>query len=199
MTNLQLISKHRSSLMGFAILWVMLYHLCGNGFWAIGHAGVDIFFFLSGFGLTYTYFAKLETRKERFAFYKKRVFRIIPTYYAIIILFAIIYQKEFSVACWQLSCLGFWIGKPYYDWYVPSLLAFYIVFPIFIRLSNKYNIYAAAALFIFIGLVGTIGLIWIGRGTIILFSSRVPVLFVGCIYGHMLKYKSGSMPDKLGG
>lgn len=194
--NIELISKHRSALMGFALIWVMLYHLCGQGdcqtlqksILAIGHAGVDIFFFLSGLGLTYSYYERLKSLADIKQFYWKRFYRIIPTYYLVILISSLVLHKTIIDTLWRLSCIGFWISKPYYDWYIPSLLLFYICFPIFIYLSHKYNIYKTAVLFIIVGLIGTIGLILIGRGTIILFISRIPILFVGCISGYYLKY-----------
>lgn len=194
--NIELICKHRSALMGFALIWVMLYHLCGQGdcqtiykaFLAIGHAGVDMFFFLSGLGLTYSYYERLKSLADIKVYYWKRFLRIIPTYYLVILISSVVLKKTVIDTLWRLSCIGFWISKPYYDWFIPSLLLFYICFPIFIRLSHKYNIYKAAVLFIIVGLIGTVGLILIGKGTIILFLSRIPILFVGCIFGYYLKY-----------
>lgn len=194
--NIGFISKHRSALMGFAILWVMLYHLCGLGechnlakaILAIGHAGVDIFFFLSGLGLTYSYYERLKTHDERVSYYKKRFIRIIPTYYLVILITALVFRKSIIDTLWRLSCMGFWVGKPYYDWFVPSLLLFYCFFPFFISLSHKYGVYRAACFFILIGLLGTLGLVLLGKGTVILFVSRIPILFVGCIFGYYLKY-----------
>ena len=191
-----LISKHRSAIMGFAILWIMLYHLCGKGecnnfaksIFAIGHAGVDIFFFLSGLGLTYSYYDRLLTHNERVLYLKKRFLRIIPAYFFVIIITALIFQKPIIDTLWRISCIGFWIGRPYYDWYVPSLLLFYCSFPVFITLSHKYNVYKAVCLFILIGLIGTLGLVLLGKGTVILFVSRIPILFVGCIFGYYMKY-----------
>lgn len=54
------VSKYRTPLMGFAMLWIMLFHIGINipiigtltqkGYW-----GVDIFIFLSAYGLYYGY------------------------------------------------------------------------------------------------------------------------------------------------
>ena len=56
-----LLSKHRSAIMGFAILWIMLFHLHVSVDFTpfmiikrLGYGGVDIFLFLSGFGLYYS-------------------------------------------------------------------------------------------------------------------------------------------------
>lgn len=81
--ELSQISYHRNSIMGIAILWIMMYHmpylnsiagsLIGSAI-LIGFCGVDIFFFLSSFGIYYS-FQKQQTLKS---FYKKRILRILP-------------------------------------------------------------------------------------------------------------------------
>ena len=62
MTNyVTLLSKHRSAIMGFAIIWIMIAHLKVSfdfiplqAIKKIGYGGVDIFLFLSGFGLYFS-------------------------------------------------------------------------------------------------------------------------------------------------
>ena len=53
--DLSLISKYRGELMGFAMIYVVMFHVCGNRhdtLWyclaRCGNLGVDIFLFLSG-------------------------------------------------------------------------------------------------------------------------------------------------------
>ena len=59
--NLNNISKYRGELMGFAIIIVMLFHVSLSktspwfGLRRMGNLGVDIFFFLSGIGLWYSW------------------------------------------------------------------------------------------------------------------------------------------------
>lgn len=80
------ISKYRSSLMGIAMLSVFLFHSMGD--WmppfihniaANGAIGVDVFLFLSSIGLTYS----ITKNPSVTAFYKRRVLRIMPTYWFI--------------------------------------------------------------------------------------------------------------------
>lgn len=80
------ISKYRSSLMGIAMLSVFLFHSMGD--WmpqfihniaANGAIGVDVFLFLSAMGLTYS----ITKNPSVIAFYKRRVWRIMPTYWLI--------------------------------------------------------------------------------------------------------------------
>lgn len=80
------ISKYRTQLMGFAMLWIMIYHIgidvtFLNPITRSGYLGVDIFIFLSAYGL-YHGFKKYSSIK---IFYKKRILRILPTYYLVLL------------------------------------------------------------------------------------------------------------------
>lgn len=76
------IAENRQTLMGYAILMVIIYHY---GCWVynlfgefnIGFVGVDIFMFVSGWGLVYSY-NKSKNIKE---FYIKRSKRILPIFF----------------------------------------------------------------------------------------------------------------------
>lgn len=99
---MDLISKYRSELMGIAIIWVILYHLIltqnspysfgfldsilGNGY-----GGVDIFLYLSGFGLVRSWNKCLQQNHSHAInlFYKRRILRLAPTYIFICILYSI--------------------------------------------------------------------------------------------------------------
>jgi len=89
--NLQLIQVLR----GVASLLVVLLHatinLNENGktvfllnFFSFGGAGVDIFFVISGFIITYTSFKGAASIKNFLPFISRRVIRIFPTYWIII-------------------------------------------------------------------------------------------------------------------
>ena len=190
----ELISKHRTAIMGLSIIWIMLYHFRGHeadtylqSLLATGMGGVDFFFFLSGYGLTYSYFDRLLQTVSAFGFYKKRLHRILPAYFSVIIICNAASGGSIAETLWSLSCISFWIRKPYYDWYIPSLLLFYAVFPLFIELARKTSIKKSSALFIAVGLVFTAILVAMWKGdTYMLFFSRIPVFFVGCMWGYML-------------
>ena len=60
--DLSLISKYRGELMGFAMIYVVMFHVCGarhDTLWyclaRCGNLGVDIFLFLSGIGLWFAW------------------------------------------------------------------------------------------------------------------------------------------------
>jgi peptidoglycan/LPS O-acetylase OafA/YrhL len=76
----------------FAALSVMVYHFFGEEV-LNGHFGVTLFFVLSGFLITYLLFEEVE-RKNTISirnFYFRRVLRIWPLYYTIILISTIIY------------------------------------------------------------------------------------------------------------
>ena len=84
---LQKISRHRTALMGFAIIGILLFHSriavpYIDNLFVIGYGGVDIFLFLSGFGLFFSF----SENQNLASFYKKRFLRIFPAYIFIVFL-----------------------------------------------------------------------------------------------------------------
>ena len=72
--SLQSLFENRTETMGIAMLMVLLYHLKGTWFYP-GFLGVDIFLFLSAYGLSRSY--KTNTLG---IFYKRRLNRVVPLY-----------------------------------------------------------------------------------------------------------------------
>ena len=83
--SLKDISKYRSELMGFSIIWIMMLHFQFEivkplGFIAqYGFAGVEIFMFVSGLGIYYS----LDKNRQIIPYYLKRIRRIFPAYYIV--------------------------------------------------------------------------------------------------------------------
>ena len=138
------ISKYRSELMGWAIVWIMMLHFTfitikPLGFIAqYGFAGVDIFMLVSGFGL---YFS-LDNNNSIHAYIKKRIIRIFPTYYLIGIFSSIfIFNDNILSYFIRNSTIGFWTNGIYWEWYVPSIVVLYLFAPIIKKaIDNSYNI-----------------------------------------------------------
>ncbi len=145
--NLNLVSKYRSELMGFSILWIWFLHMsCKFPFpistiQSIGATGVDIFFFVSAIGLYFSY----SRNEDTLQFYKRRFFRIIPTYLIIAIpyrIYDILAAGEiegigefFKLFIKKLLLVNFWTESDASLWYIPSILVCYLAYPIF------YNIF----------------------------------------------------------
>ena len=134
------ISTYRSELMGWAILWIMMLHFTFTqikplGFLAqYGFAGVEIFMFVSGFGL---YFS-LDKDSNLLHFYKKRLLRIFPTYYILGIFASILlYNDSVVTYLFRYTTIGFWTGGVYGEWYIPSIVLLYLLAPLFKELYHK--------------------------------------------------------------
>ena len=189
--------------MGFAILWIMLFHLrvptdlaVIDFIRSVGYGGVDIFLFLSGFGL---YFSMSRKNFEIKKYYRSRFFRIVPEYWVVIgIVF--LAQMDFSARAFYLlvckaTTLGYWIGYRDESWFISCILFLYAIYPIYFKLFKKYGIKAS---FHFIGAGFSLMLIYALTciffydsknygGFIILTYARIPIFFIGAIFGHWAK------------
>ena len=138
--NYKDISTYRSELMGWSILWIMMLHFTFNqvkplGFIAqYGYAGVDIFLFVSGFGL----FISLEKDNNLLNYYRKRLLRILPTYYILgFITNLLLTHDDILMFLFRYSTIGFWIGKEYAEWFIPSIILLYILAPFIKKLIDN--------------------------------------------------------------
>lgn len=145
---LDLISKYRTQLMGIAILWVMFFHSyldvsaypLLNIIKQTGYVGVDIFMFVSGFGIYYS----LSKNSSLKTYYKNRILRILPYYIPIVAIYSL---SLYSLNIWDIGTvirniltINFWVEKniiKLYDWYIPSILAIYALSPLFYKLFKK--------------------------------------------------------------
>ncbi|OJV53738.1 MAG: hypothetical protein BGO31_02455 [Bacteroidetes bacterium 43-16] len=69
----------------FAVISVMLFHFYPQGILTIGWAGVDLFFVLSGFLITNILIKNKDKENYFSSFYMRRVIRIFPIYYLVVI------------------------------------------------------------------------------------------------------------------
>ena len=152
------IGKHRTALMGLSMILVFLYHARSEklGFMPTGfmgdlfktfNLGVDIFLFLSAFGLCSS--LKKNTIKK---FYFNRFKRIIPTWWVVLLLIHIIgvlvgskfpngsfiYPHSVLDMFYWYTGLGYFFNTCFYEWYIPTLMFFYLLIPLINRLSRNH-------------------------------------------------------------
>lgn len=149
--NLNLISKNRSELMGLSIISIMTFHFTedyvtsgGSNLFAklyylsIGSVGVDVFLFLSGMGLYYSY----SKKPDPVSFYKKRFSRILKTYVLFggifwIIKDFLINQEPWHVFIKDFLLVTFWTEGNKNLWFVSLIVVLYILFPIIYNISYR--------------------------------------------------------------
>ncbi len=131
---LQGIKENRSYIMGIAIICVIIYHaFCWVynpiGKFNIGYFGVDIFLFLSGFGLCHSY-----EKNSLLIFYKNRLLRIYPLYFISVCIAYALYYNRWGVSTFleNLTTLGYYLhyGVNRFDWYLNALFTLYALFPL---------------------------------------------------------------------
>lgn len=154
-SNLNLIQVLR----GVASLMVVLFHTTGNAkeilnkkfyfdFFLFGYSGVDIFFVLSGFIITYTSMRWIERKDQLLPFIKRRFIRIFPSYWIIIGLFLILqlllpsfYKTHYSFSLSNFfSTLFLFPGHTMVNgvsWTLSYELFFYLLFSLVFVIPNK--------------------------------------------------------------
>ena len=191
--------------MGVAILWIMLFHLHVSFVFtpfraikAIGYGGVDMFLFLSGFGL---YYSCSKDNFNKRQYYKNRFKRILPEFWLVLIVVFLLkndfsYESFYTLIC-HASTLGLWVwGKiPYVLWYISCILMFYAIYPHYYSLFKKYGIIVPLLCIgggIFLMIFYAILCIFlydkenIGENAIFAYA-RIPIFFLGSIFGWFAK------------
>lgn len=198
------LTLYRKPLMGFAIIWIFMLHSgkTGNSIWDAlrfyGWMGVDIFFFLSAIGLCFS----LRKDNSTLAFFKRRAKRILPTWLLVLLAVHLVglicnhylpklpfYIPDNLLKCFTwYTGVGFWIsdfttGKGwFYEWYVPSLLAFYLFTPYLNKRSNSI-LFLLFVVFFVIGYLFRLHNILINTH---FFYNRIPVFIIGLLYYRLM-------------
>lgn len=195
MFNIGDISKYRSELMGFAILWIMTYHFSFSQvpllglITLFGYAGVEIFMLVSGYGL----YCSLDKNNALMHFYRKRFLRIFPIYYLIGIADSIIvFHDNLLSYLFRYTTIGFWINGDYADWYIPTVIILYLIVP-FVKclfdLKKEYLCLLIAVLFLFMAFYFADS-ITIDRAHYFTVY-RVPAFLFGMFCAHWVKHGYG--------
>lgn len=200
--SLQRIGQSRGLLMGIATLWVALYHSRSLDFTQshiltalhlagpiqylkyMGNAGVDVFLFLSGYGLYYSLAKNPGVRQ----FYARRFLKILPPVLIVTILY---YGWQGTEGLREYTALNlhYALYHGVYDkgqfWYFSLLIVLYLLYPLFHRVIARYGGKGAlglAGFFIILALaVRAIDSAYFGKTEIVL--TRIPVFIAGAWVG----------------
>lgn len=184
--------------MGISIICVILYHAGYipyiNQITSIGYGGVDFFLFLSGFGLFFSF----QKNESKILFFKKRLKRIYPTY-VIIVLITMILLGIFSLKNFIINILtiGFWTNLGFFEWYIPSLFMFYLIFPYVYKQITKNPIYFIVIALIISVILVSLRMVFSLNIVLMLFITRIPIFSIGAVFGKFAFEKVEFKPIKL--
>lgn len=202
--ELNLLSKYRSQLMGLAIIWIILFHSNLDVSYfkifdlikSIGNAGVDIFMFVSGFGIYYSLSKGVSIK----TFYKNRLRRILPYYLPIVIIFSLyLYYKGFwdvDIVIKNILLLSYWTIPDLtkvFDWYIPAILVIYVAVPLFYYFYKKSKIISTLSVIIFFYILSFL-VIDTPFATLQLVTMRIPTFVIGfCIADYSQNHKNAKL------
>lgn len=215
--NYDLLSRHRSALMGISMILVMMFHVASDkdmllyDLLHLGDVGVDMFLFLSGIGLWFSW----TKDPSLLSFYCKRIRRIMP---ASIIAFSLYYIPDyfeisfldlFDVGKMQeaianknvtisnvsylianiLTGFSFWRFGAGLFWFIPAILAMYLFAPFYMELIRRHPDYRWLAIvaIIWTAMVQFIPFFQNGIGHLSIFWDRIPIFLIGLNCGERVK------------
>lgn len=149
---------------------VLLYHLyCwGNNplflIFKYCFIGVDLFFFLSGYGCCQSY-----QKHNYIIFYKRRAIKILPLYF-----FDTLTRILFSFVRLGTITFNSIKGAFMFHWFMPTIILYYIIFPILFKHTTKY-LYLISLVVVFIILLH------IDNWFVLCSISRLPIFILGIL------------------
>ena len=193
------LSRYRGELMGIAMLVVMLFHVGGNRhdtLWfcmsRCGNVGVDMFLFLSGIGLWYAWIKGQPSTLHHF--YARRLLRIYPAWLLLSSLYYVPLCIEGKFTVWQTIgnvLIGWRLWSGFVDefWFIPMILAFYIVAPFYMMLIRKQSVWRwlPVVAMVFCVLLQYWKPLNGALGHLEILFSRVPIFLLGINAGQWVK------------
>ena len=221
MINWNDLSRYRAPLMGFAMIIVMLFHvpLSRNdlfyGLMRCGNNGVDMFLFLSGIGLWYSWTKRAPLSPPKggknrdsslftlhssliLNFYYRRFLRLYPAWLIIASLYYIpqywpngggYSPNLFHLVANILVGWSFWRIDDLTFWFVPAIIVLYLVAPFYMHLIQRNRIWRWLPLVMILWylLVRDWPPLWGAVGHVEIFWSRVPIFLLGINAGEWVK------------
>lgn len=199
------ISRFRGELMGAAMLFIILFHVAlprEDAFFGLrrmGNVGVDMFLFLSGIGLWFSWTKNPDVRH----FFVRRYLRIYPAWLIIACLFYIPRFEGGDLWAW-VDLVGdisinwdFWLHDELNFWYIPATMMLYLFAPGYMELIKRHPIYRwlPVVMIMWCILVQYVTPIHRAVGHLEIFWSRVPIFFIGINMGEMVRLRKQLPPD----
>ena len=203
------ISRYRSELMGAAMLFIILFHVdlarsdMFYGLRRCGNVGVDMFLFLSGVGL---WFSWTKTPSLRH-FFSRRYLRIYPAW---LVVAALYYVPPYlhgaghnkNVADLMGDVLfnwHFWFYDELAFWYVPATMMLYTFSPAYMKLIRRFPVYRWLPVLM---VVWCVVVQWVtpvnaAVGHLEIFWSRVPIFFIGINMGQFVMERRTLPPSSV--
>lgn len=185
-TAYSLLSKYRSELMGFAIMWVVLFHSSIffsfgplNFLKTIGYGGVDVFLLISGLGI----YRSLQ-KNTLCQFLCNRLKKILPIWWSFLIISILLRCFLFDIGFSIREILGFatftgfWLDMDNQgNWYVYAIMLIYLVSPVLAALIRESK--NKTAMWLLMILLSTLlSFSFFGHFKLIVFS-RIPIYITG--------------------
>ncbi len=194
--GLDLVNKYRLPIMGVATLWILLLHTWDCLFWdirfvgraelfikATGYVGVDLFFLLSGIGLTRAIAKRLPI------FYARRFSRILPPFLLVGLIHLLSGKWNATDFLGSVSGVYFFTRSIHsYSWFIPATMIFYLLFPLYYKVFLKRPL-GVYLLSIALWLAASLMLRDTMREDLWGFTNRIPIFLTGIYLGWRSQQK----------
>ncbi|MCM1078593.1 MAG: acyltransferase [Bacteroidales bacterium] len=204
------ISRFRAEQMGVAMIIVVLFHVAlprSDAFFGLrrmGNLGVDIFLFLSGMGLWFSWMKTTVSvapfLKKWKDFYWRRLVRVYPAWLVAASLYYIprfMAHEPHTMAQWIDLILdiavnwNFWTRDELTFWYIPATMMLYVFAAPYMELIRKHPVcrWLVAGMMMWCVAVQYVTPIHTAVGHIEIFWSRVPIFFLGINIAESVRRK----------
>ena len=144
------LKRYRTELMGIAIIWILFFHTGWiifeplNTIMHKGYIGVDIFLFLSGFGIWHSL-----KKGNIFSFYLRRIRKVYPSYLIVLFLLFVQHYSSFRLEGYSKASMfesffcnvfmiSFFKWTPItFNWYIFLIIYMYILSPLFYQIIRR--------------------------------------------------------------
>lgn len=200
-TDFSDLSRYRSELMGLAMIFVMLFHVWlpkSNPMYGLvrcGNVGVDMFLFLSGIGLWFSWTGNRSLPR----FFRKRYIRIYPAWLIMACLFYIpnyintdgggYSPNLFHLAANIAVNWSFWRIDDLTFWFIPSIMMMYTFAPAYMEavLRAPSWRWLPVAFMVLAVMVCYYPPVHGAVGHVEIFFSRIPIFLLGINCGELVR------------